>query len=331
MKRIIIISVLLAAAFVFYSCKRNEGASQISSVTPAATGSTEAAGPARTGTDGYVLRVNAAFYTLANDTGSESDRTTWAAAMTLGERVSILEQRRLTFGGDGAVYNFTKIRRDNGAEGFAWAIHIAEAGALAVVVDERANLFTSPRSVDVTCQTLPRRIVLVISPETEREGFVEMVAYDPVPQVIRRSFIRTGSISRRNSDIQASILMQTAEPLRNEGAEKVRKDALLEAALLDFPDSVFHADIQALVNPNAAAVINTERVNNPYMYATNDNVNVRDFPDTVVGRVVGSLHFDDEVLVVERTTTDSTIGGQSARWYRISEPFEGWVFGAFLE
>ena len=328
MKRILMVSAMVLITVLFFSCQRTAETAVSQSVEDETV---ESAEPARTENEGLALRVNASFYTLANDTGSESDRTTWAAAMALGERVSILERRRLTFGGDGAIYDFLRIRRDNGAEGFAFATHIAEAGVLAVLVDERANLFTSPRYIEVTGFTLPRRTVLVLFPETERDGFVEMIGFDTAARVNRRNFIRTSSISRRDSDIQSSILMQTAESLGNEGAARVRKEALMEAALLDYPDSVFHHEILALVNPNIAAVVSTEPLSPHYMYATNSNVNIRDLPDTVAGRVVGSLQYDEEVRVVERTTDEFTIGGQSAHWYRITEPFEGWVFGAFLD
>jgi hypothetical protein len=39
-----------------------------------------------------------------------------------------------------------------------------------------------------------------------------------------------------------------------------------------------------------------------------------------------------EVLVNEQTVNTSTVGGISARWYHIIEPYDdGWIFGAFLE
>ena len=329
MKRIMIIPAITLFALMIFSCQRSWGTQAPAAAAPGETG--EAAAALSAQNHAYILRVNAAFYTLENDTSSEADRTRWTAAMSLGERVTLGDPRRATFSGDGRVYDFVEVRRDNGSQGLAWAAHVAPAGSLAVVVDERANLFRTPRAIDVTGIILSRKTVVVTYPETENDGYVEIRAYDPEAQANRNNFIRLNSISERNSDIQSSILMQTAQPLGNEGAEKIRKDALLETALLDYPDSAFSADIQALVNPNVSFAIATEWASRSFMYVTHDNVNVRELPDQVIGTVIGRLDADTEVTVSEQTVSESTIGGQSARWYRITEPLEGWVFGAYLE
>ena len=196
---------------------------------------------------GYVLRVNSSFYTLESDTGSESDKTKWAASMPLGEFVSIGNIRRTTFAGDGKVYDFIEVMRDDGARGLAWDSQIAKAGQLAVVISEKANMYKTAKAVDVTGILLPRKTLVVFYRETERDGFVEIKCYDPVAQAYRQNtFIQLSSLSIRESDIQSSILLQTAEPLKNEGSEKNRKDALLETALFNYPDSVFYQEIEAL-------------------------------------------------------------------------------------
>jgi hypothetical protein len=173
---------------------------------------------------------------------------------------------------------------------------------------------------------------LLIFPETERDGFVEIKAYDPEAQANRQKyFIRTASFSRKNSDIQSSIFLQTALPLKNEGKEKNRKEDLLRSALLDYPDSVFNADIQSLVNQNTSVIIKTETPGRSVMMVNDNNVNVRDLPDAVAGKVIGQLKLDDEVRVKEQTVSTYTISGETASWYRITEPLEGWVFGIYLE
>jgi uncharacterized protein YgiM (DUF1202 family) len=294
----------------------------------------EPAAPAKPGEYGYILRVNSGFYVIDNDTGSETDKSRWAASLSLGERVITGENRRATYT-NGTAYDYVGIRRDNGSEGFALPSQTAVGGSLAVVVDEKANLFKSPKAIDVTGTILSRKTVVVYYPETESGGFVQIRAYDPINQIYIRqdsnSFIRATSLSRKDSDIQSSILLQTAQPLGNTGGEKIRKDALLESALLDYPDSVFSAEIMALVNPNTVSVVQTESAVRPFMSVNDDNVNVRDLPDTVAGKIVGNLKNGDEVTVGEQTRVEFVIDGQNARWYRITEPVEGWVFGAFLE
>jgi hypothetical protein len=280
---------------------------------------------------GFVLRVNAAFYKLESDTGSETDKTKWDASMALGEKVLVGNARKATFAGDGKVYDFIEIHRDTGSDGLAFASQIAEGGSLAVVTDDKTNLYKTPKTIDVTGTIISRKTVVVFFPETESGGFVEIKAYDPEAQAYRQSFVRASALSRRDSDIQSSVLLQTAEPLKNEGADKIKKDALLEAALLEYPNSAFSADIQALVNPNTAAVIKTEPAAHSFMNVNDNNVNIRDLPDQVAGRVIGQLHLYDEVRISEQTSAIYTIGGQSARWYHITEPYNGWVFGVYLE
>jgi len=251
--------------------------------------------------------------------------------MALGERVIAGKTRKATFAGDGKVYDFMVVRRDTGGEGVAFASQVTDGGSLAVVIDEKAILFKSPKAVDATSIILPRKTVAVCFPETQSSNFIEIKAYDPEAQTYRQNYIRTSSISRKDDDIQSSILLQTALTLKNEGADKIRRDTLLEAALLDYPNSVFSPDIQALVNPNTAAVIKTEPASRRSMSANDDNVAVRDLPDQVAGRVIARLYDGDNVTVKEQTSAVFTIGEQNDRWYHITSPVDGWVFGGDLD
>jgi hypothetical protein len=299
--------MLAFAVFLIFSCQKNEGAKTSRDAIAEENGIPGIA--MSTESHGYVLRVNAAFYTLENDTGSETDRTKWDDSMALGEKVQVGKPRRVTFAGDKKAYDFLEIRRDNGKDGLAWASQIARGGSLAVITDEKANLYKSAKSIDVTDAVLPRKTVAVCFPDTERGGSVAIKAYDPETQITRQNFIRTAAISLEESDIQSSILLQTALPLKNEGTEKVRRDALLEAALLDYPNSAFSADIQALANPNTAVLIKTEPASHSFMSVNDNDVNVRDLPDPVAGRVIGQLNEDDEVSVSEQTVATSTNWG----------------------
>jgi len=324
MKKITVIPALALIALLIFSCQKNEKAKP-------STESTEPIVVKSAEKYGYVLQVNASLYTLENDTGNETDKTKWAASMALGEKVVIGNTRRATFAGDGKVYSFMEVRRDTGSEGLAFASRIAESGSLAVVTDEKAILYKSAKTIDATGIILPRKTIAVCFPETQSGGFVEIKAYDPEAQVSRQSFIRASAISKDEADIQSSILLQTALPLKNEGAEKIRRDALLESALLDYPASAFYADIEALMGLNTKALIKTEPATRRLMSVNDDNVNVRDLPDPVAGRVIGQLNQNDEVTISEQTAAIYTIGGQRARWYHITDPFDGWVFGGFLE
>lgn len=207
---------------------------------------------------GYVLRVNSGLLAIDDDTGEETNKTRWVESMALGETILTGETRRATFSSDGVVYDFIEIKRENGKEGYAFAMQVAVGGQLAVVVDEKANLYRSPKVVDVSGTILSRRTVVVYYPETENGGFVEVRAYDPERQAYVRTdnnYLRFSSISRKESDVQSAILLQTALPLReSNSAEKTRRDALLESALHLYPDSEFYSEIYELVNPNSGFV-----------------------------------------------------------------------------
>jgi hypothetical protein len=325
MKQTMLMAMMAIIVLLSLSCRKNESSAAGAGLIEDGAGTTGISG-----NPGYALRVNTSFYTLEDDTGEEADKTKWAGSMTLGEHIIVGKLRRLTFGGDGKVYDFAEVLRDNGKEGFAFATQVAADSSLAVVVDEKANLYKTAKTSDVTGDIIARKTVVAILRGTENSGFVEIKGYDPVAERSRQNFIRLNSLSLKDSDVQSSILMQIAEPLQDEGADKVRKDALLDAALLDYPDSVFYADIQALISSHTATTISTESVTLSSMTVNDDNVNVRDIPDVVAGKEIGQLHKGDEVTVNERTVGISAIDGQRARWYHITEPTEGWIFGAYL-
>jgi uncharacterized protein YgiM (DUF1202 family) len=127
-------------------------------------------------------------------------------------------------------------------------------------------------------------------------------------------------------DVQSSILLQTAEAL-DPSKEKNRREALLESALYDYPGSIFVDDIRALIEPAAAASF---RETDTWFVVIDDNVNVREDPN-ISSRVVTRLDQGIEVYAVEETSDEYSIDGQTARWRRIVDPAEGWVFGAWLE
>jgi hypothetical protein len=327
----ILISVMAFIVLMSFSCKK-DGASRSSSANPSYVENGESATTIpRAGSIGYALRVSTSFYTLETDTDEESDKTKWTAAITLGDKVTVGKARRLTFAGDGKVYDFVEIRRDDGKDGYAFATQIATDCTLAVVVDEKANLYKTAKTNDVTGDIISRKTVVAMLSGTESGNFVEIKAYDPIAERTRQNFVRLNSLSRKDSDIQSSILLQLAEPLKNTGSDKVRRDALLEAAMFDYPDSAFYAEIQALVNPNTAVSISTESAVNEFMTVIDDHVNVRGLPDSLAGRVIGQVARGIVVTVSEQTTDTSTVDGQTARWYHITEPLDGWIFGTFLE
>jgi uncharacterized protein YgiM (DUF1202 family) len=334
-KKILFLIIALTAAFVI-SCQKKE--TPQGGAAPAVSGTESVQAASSSGQYGYVLRANSGFYKMEKDTGDETDKVEWSASMTLGEMVQITgEARRATYvasNGTSSVYSYLPIRRDNGNTGFGMAIQVAPAGQLAVVTDEKATLFRSPKAVDVSNVIVARKTVVVYYPESENGGFLQVRAYDPVKEFYVQpdnNYLRRTALSMKSDDVESVILLQTALLLTSD-SQKVRREALLESAFFGYPGSVFYDEIHALVNPGAAAPavsIKTEKVSPAYLLLVNDdNVNVRDMP-SLIGKVVGTVSTGDSVTVTEQTTETYDIAGDKDRWYKITSP-EGWVFGAFL-
>jgi hypothetical protein len=327
MKNKILPVMIILAALLIISCKKTGASAKSENAEPVLETSAQAYA-----TPGYVLVRDSGFYVIDDNTGEETDKSRWSASLSLGERVFIGEARKATYTNDNKVYDYMAIRRNNGNEGYILPNRVASGSYLAVVTDDRAALYRSPNAIDVSNTILSRKTVVVYYPESETGGFVKIAGYDPEKQAYIQSsnnYIRTTSISRKETDIQSCILLQTALAL-DVNTQKVRRDALLDAALVDYPDSVFHPEILAVVHPNmAGAVIRTVAMPVTSMKVNDDNVNVRDQAGTN-GRVVGQIHDGDSVTVNERTSDTDQVNGQTAYWYKITSPVEGWVFGAFL-
>jgi hypothetical protein len=282
----------------------------------------------------YPLRVGMWLYTIDNDTGAQADLIKAAEPIPLGERLQLVsaEPRKATNPYDSRVYDFYRVRRDTGREGVIFATQLSLGSSLAVVADEKANIYRSPRNADATDYILSRKIVLGVLPETERDGFIQIEAYDPVNQTYRRGlFVKTAALSYRDADVQSSILLQTAEALDPE-KEKNRRDALLDSALYDYPNSIFADDIRALIMgvPVTGVSAVPAREIDRFFAVIDDNVSVHEGPD-LSSPVVRQLAKGTALRAVEETVDEYTVGGQRARWYRVTQFVEGWIFGAWLE
>jgi hypothetical protein len=278
---------------------------------------------------GYSMRIGMWLYTIDNDTGNQTDVTKAVESIPLGEKLQVLapEPRQATNPYDSRVYNYSRVRRDTGSEGLVFANQITVGSELAVVSDEKANLYRSAKNIDASDYILPRGVVLGVFPETERDGFIRIEAYDPAAQTYRRNlFIKASAVSRKNTDVQSSILLQTAGAL-DPDKEKNRREALLDSALYDYPDSIFADAIRALVETNSTV---PAREISARFTVNDENVNVREGPDAS-SRALTMLDRDIEVYAVEETVDEYEADGRRARWYRIVQPVEGWVFGAWLE
>jgi hypothetical protein len=195
---------------------------------------------------GFALRVNTGFYVLdGDDNGGDTTKTKWKDSLSLGENLLTGRTRRMTF--NNTVYDFIEVRRDTRTEGFALRNQIAVGGRLAVVIEDKAVLYNAPRLVNPTNATISRRTVLVLYPETSKDGFVEVQGIEGEGSnfvIPKDRYMYRSSLSESNSDIQASILLQTAKTMTSAN-QSVARDALLKSALNNFSDSTFAYEIRS--------------------------------------------------------------------------------------
>jgi uncharacterized protein YgiM (DUF1202 family) len=283
------------------------------------------------GAYGYVLRPFESLYLIKNDTGADTDIATWGMSMNFGEKYSVLSPpRKAVF--QGTSYEFVEILRETGEEGYILGYYFAPGGSLAVVTDDNTRIYNSPKNIDVTGTILTRGTMVVWFPETVKDGYTEFKAYDPYVKqwYMTKKYIRRATLSTDQDDIQSVILFQTARALLpapdKPDNNRARREALLEAAIMEYPDSAFSAEIRALVHPNIAVRSSSLGI----LMVNDDKVNIRDRPDPATGNVIGQLNTGTEVTVTEETVNTYTIGDHTAKWYHIVEPRDGWVFGAFL-
>jgi uncharacterized protein YgiM (DUF1202 family) len=302
------------------------GCSKKPSVETTAEGT---AGDAKTvGSFGYTMRVGMWLYVIESGTGSNTDTTRAVESLPLGEKLQLVttELRKATNTYDNAVYDYYHVRRDTGREGYVFANQLTVGSNLAVVIDEKANLYRSPVNIDVSDYILSRKTVLGVLPETEKDGFIRIEAYDPEQKVYRRNlYIRTSAISYRDADVKSSILLQSAEAL-DPVKEANRYEALLNAAVHDYPDSVFADEIRALSTTGSTPPVSAIDVS---LRVTDNDVNVREKPNAS-SKVITQLANNTEVKAVEATVDSFSINDQTAQWFHITQPVDGWVFGAWL-
>ncbi|WP_461255273.1 hypothetical protein [Treponema sp. R80B11-R83G3] len=250
MKKQIVLLALTVAIMLTFSCKKTEGSTAHQTENIEETKSVTTTTEVNTKKQGFVLRVNTGLYAIdGEDKEDASTKTKWIASLSLGDSITTGKTRRMTY--NNKEYDFIEVRRDAKTEGFSLVSQIAVGGVLAVVTDEKANLYKSPKTVDVTNTIVSQKTVLVYFPETEAGGFVEVKGIDcensnAIPE---GRYMRLNTLSRNDSNIQSSILLQTAQTMTNAN-QTIAREALLKSALQDYPDSVFFDEINNIANPS---------------------------------------------------------------------------------
>jgi uncharacterized protein YgiM (DUF1202 family) len=269
---------------------------------------------------GFMIRTGQGLYEVTEGTAK------WAEAIPLGEKLA-LQGDTIKAAVDGKERDFTKVKRDNGAAGWVRSEYVVSRCTLAVVTGQDVVIFKEPKNATATAMTIPALAVIAVHEGAAGDAFRRVTWFDPTSFVLSAGvYIRGENLTVKADDVESMILLQLAAA----ATDPRQKKALLDSAVKDYPGSQFITRIEDALAPLAAAA--APRATEKFfatLVATDDAVNVRSAPDEGSGTVVGTLAKGQSVDVEEKTSEDSTIGGATAPWYRISSP-AGWVFGGWL-
>jgi hypothetical protein len=148
------------------------------------------------------------------------------------------------------------------------------------------------------------------------------ILYAPIFGVQVNEAFNNKQISFESDDVEAAKLLARANAARNND----RARDMLQEAADKYPGSALFPMITEMLNPQTRG---TESLVTLFSTATEQTAvyAAANFSSAVIARLEQYI----DVKTSERTLNQETTRDGSARWYHISEPAEGWIFGLNLE
>jgi hypothetical protein len=277
---------------------------------------------------GTVLAHNAPFFTR-----DPLGDPVWDRALDFGTEIQVdysSNSKEFIIAAEPMVLVFATIKSEKGEiTGF-----VREGQVTRLDVKPAAVIAESATVTDGNSETLTilGRRSLVVTAEGNDSGDTSLVTvYLNNPSDKNR--VLTGRIPKaaltyNKSDVAAAVLITAALAARDEQDRK----AMLDKALRLHGDAVFADDIavlsgaapnEAQTGPACESLVTTLTVKN-------DAAKVRTEPEDNAA-VAGTIAFDEQASVVERTVEQHETAAGKARWYRINGPIVGWIHGTDLE
>ncbi len=284
--------------------------------------------PKPTDVTATILRNQLSLWKMADN--AITSKTDWLATLNLGDTVVLLnESADVTFDGGKDKIKVTKIKTEAGKEGWVFADYVALGGPLAVVIDENCVLYSEPKTIKVTSQTVGRTTVLMSIPVAGNSEFVQVYGYDPVGKAVftdqYKRFVKIASLTTSDADVQAAIFLAVAKSETN----AAKKKNLLVEANKQFSGSAFANELAMALgeaDPDNAPL--------PPVESVGTALTCKDKPAKVfakpfaTAKTTGEVPAGESVIALEATVSDFTVNGVKAKWYRIDAPAAGWIFGA---
>jgi hypothetical protein len=201
----------------------------------------------------------------------------------------------------------------NGRRGWIDASHYApENSRIGVVVEQ----FETPYRQDE--YVFRRGDLLIFDPDNKFN-----VLYAPAYGLRVNNAVNSNQISFDSDDIETGKLLAKVKAAR--GVE--REQELLRSAAEKYPDSVLISLINEMLNPGDRK---TESLVALFSTVSEETL-VYVKPDLLSSAVVAHLEPYTDVRTIERTIKQESTRDGSSRWYHISEPVNGWIFGLSIE
>lgn len=324
MKKTTIILSLFVLALFATSCG-GSGQKAPGAAAPSQDGSAQTAAPSmkRGDRNAFVLYQGLGFW-------SEQDaKPVYVKSLDVADRLTLHDKTTDLTGTSGKPLEYTSATDSKGDEGWIRLPYVGVGDRLGVIVATETFIYTEPKKTKIGKQVLKAGALVVIDDAGSSGGFLKvdsLILPEEIP--LDDVYVPSDVVSLDSGDVNAIQLLGLAKARRASG-----KAIDVKAADAFLSDAAMEAS-----NPAIVAIVDEARgvVNIPTSSASGtmvskaDKVNVRRTP-AVGSEVVGQLSATQEVTLAERTLEETALDGVSAPWYRITAPFEGWVFGGFLE
>jgi hypothetical protein len=284
---------------------------------------------------GIAAIQGAPFYASPDGALGEGAKPEWKAALDFGTGLKLAGDARprgFAVGGESIELVPVELSAAAGGPSGGWVrvSHYAGGGAeRAAATAESLIVRSSPSPEGAVLARLPRMSLLAAIRGKDSGGFARAVVMDPLSgKPLGEAFVESAQLSFERADVESAILFARALAARDEESGR----AILEDAERSYGGSAFIGDIRerlgageggARDGPPLEAIATT-------LAAARDGVQILESPYAGAA-ILATLKLDETVEVVERTVEQDEVEGQKARWYRVSSPAEGWVFGLGLE
>ncbi len=317
-KMLLAITIATVCLLAVACGKEQNNASGISASQPASD----------TNQNAVILFQDAAIYV------EKDDEMVYSSKAAIAENVQWLNETKIaTRASDGKERNFAKIVSSDGKSYWIQDVFVADKAVPGIILGSDTVLYRKADLASPAGKVLPENTLIAVHPAGSTGVFSQISAYlpnDKALPVIQRLYVKNTQVSTETDEVRSLQLYSIALTQTN----PVNKRELLSSALESgrrFTDLI-QAAIDKLDGKSVSTDASTERSFADFSATGNinsDNVNVRDLPDEVNGKVVSTLS-DSQYLVIEkRTNQQYTVEGVSDYWY-FSQEENGWIFGGFI-